>query len=81
MVVVVLVVVGIASGCGEFDGDIYDIKENEVRSTVRLRFRKSVSGHHFQTIRKLANTDLQYHRGVMYSIYQYILTKKCVFSS
>ena len=38
-----------------------------VRSTVRLRFRKSISGHHFQTIRKLANNDFQYHREVIYS--------------
>ena len=51
----------------------------EVWSNVRLRFRKSMSGHHFQTIRKLANPD--YHRGVIYTIYQYILTTKCVFSS
>ena len=54
-------------------------KNLDVRSTVRLRFRKSISRHHFQTIRKLANTDFQYHRGVIYSIYQYILTKMCFF--
>ena len=28
-------------------------------STVRLRFRKSISGHNFQTIGKLAKTDFQ----------------------
>ena len=39
-----------------------------VGSTVRLRFRKSISGHHFQTIRKLAIIDFQYHREVIYSI-------------
>ena len=36
-------------------------------STVRLRFRKSISGHNFQTIRKLANNDFQYHREVIYN--------------
>ena len=32
-----------------------------LRSTVRLRFRKSIAGHHFQNTRKLANNDFQYH--------------------
>ena len=45
-------------------------------STVRLRFRKSISGHNFQTIRKLDNNDFQHHREVIYSIKQYIHTKK-----
>ena len=39
-----------------------------IGNTVRLRFRKSISGHHFQTIRKLANNDFQYHRGFIHSI-------------
>ena len=34
-----------------------------VRSTVRLRFIKSISGHHFQTIGKLASNDFNYHTG------------------
>ena len=33
-----------------------------LQSTVRLRVRKSISVHHFQTIGELANTDFQYHR-------------------
>ena len=44
-------------------------------------FRGGMKPCHFQTIRKLANTDFQYHKGVTYSIYQYILTQKCVFPS
>ena len=48
-------------------------------STVRLRFRKSISGHHFQTIRKFANNGFQYQRDVNYNTWQCILTKKCVF--
>ena len=32
-----------------------------------LRFRKSISGHHFQTRRKLANNDFQYPREVIYN--------------
>ena len=32
-----------------------------LRSTVRLRFRKSISGHNFQTIGKLASNDFDYH--------------------
>ena len=39
-----------------------------LRSTVRLRFRKSILRHNFQTIRKLANKDFQYHREVIYSV-------------
>ena len=39
-----------------------------IRSTVRLRFRKCISGHHFHTIRKLANNDFQYHKEVIYNI-------------
>ena len=50
-----------------------------LRSTVRLRFMKSISWHHFQTIVELAKTDFQYHRGIIYSIYYYILTKKNLF--
>ena len=45
-------------------------------STVRLRLKKSISGHHFQIIRKLANNDFQYQREGFYSIQQYILTTK-----
>ena len=37
-------------------------------STVRLRFRKSISGHHFQNTRKFANNDFQYHRDVIYTV-------------
>ena len=37
-------------------------------STVRLRFRKSISGHHFQTIGKLASNDFNYHTEVANSI-------------
>ena len=33
----------------------------QIWSTVRLRFRKRISGHNFQTIRKLANNDFQYN--------------------
>ena len=50
-----------------------------VRSTVRLRFRKSISGHHFQTIRTFANTDFQYHRGVFIVYINTLLQKKCAF--
>ena len=32
-----------------------------LRSTVRLRFRKSISGHHFQTNGKLASIDFGGH--------------------
>ena len=42
---------------------------------------KSVSGYNFQTIRKLANNDFKYHREIIYSIEQYILTQKMCFSS
>ena len=63
---------------------IYDLDKPHdyqpyIWSTVRVRFRKCISGYHYQTIRKLANTDFQYHRGVIYSIYKYILTKKLFF--
>ena len=51
-----------------------------VASTVRLRFRKSISGHYFQTIRKLANNDFQYYREGFYNIQQYILAKRSIFS-
>ena len=40
----------------------------EIGSTVRLRFRKSISGHHFQTIGKLASNDFNYHAEVVNSI-------------
>ena len=50
-----------------------------VGNTVRLRFSKSISGHHFQTIGQLANNDFQYHREGFYDIQQYILTKKSIF--
>ena len=43
-------------------------KRNSSGSTVRLRTRKSISGHHFQNSRKLDNKDLQYHRDVIYSV-------------
>ena len=59
---------------------MYRLAWRYIWSTVRLRFRKSISGHHFQTIRKLANTDFQYRRGIIYSIYQYILTKNVFFA-
>ena len=39
-----------------------------LRSTVRLRFRKSILGHNFQTIRKLVINYFQYHREVIYII-------------
>ena len=43
-------------------------KGERVRSTVRLRFRKSISGHHSQTIGKLASIDFNYHTEVVNSI-------------
>ena len=36
-----------------------------VGSIVRLRFRKSISGHHFQTIGKLVSDDFDYHTKVV----------------
>ena len=39
-----------------------------LRSTVRLRFRKSISGHNFQTIGKLPSIDFNYHTEVVNSI-------------
>ena len=59
----------------------YLSKLEGVGSTVSLRFRKSIAGHHFQNTRKLANNDFQYHRDIIYSVYQFILTKKIVFAS
>ena len=50
-----------------------------VWSTVRLRFRKSISENHFQTIKKISYDDFQYHREVIFNTKQCILTKKCVF--
>ena len=47
-------------------GNSFSRKPIPVRSTVRLRFRKSVSEHHFHTIRKLAKNDFQYHRGFFF---------------
>ena len=34
----------------------------QLRSLVKLRFRKSISGNHFQTIGKLANYDFRCHK-------------------
>ena len=34
----------------------------DIRSTVRLRFRKSIYGHHFQTIGRLASNDFDFPR-------------------
>ena len=48
--------------------------QNVVGSTVRLRFRKITSGHHFQIIRKLSKNDFQYHKEVIHNIQKYILT-------
>ena len=39
-----------------------------IGSTVRLRFRKSIFGHHSQTIGKLASIDFNYHTEVVNSI-------------
>ena len=41
-----------------------------LQRTVSLRFKKSISGHHFKDTRKLANNDFQHNRGVIYSGYQ-----------
>ena len=43
------------------------VKAQCLGSNVRLRFRKSISGHHYQTIRKFANNGFQYHREVNYN--------------
>ena len=48
----------------------------ELGSTGRLRFRRSISGHHFQTTRNLANKDLQHYKEIIYSILQYIFYNK-----
>ena len=40
----------------------------KIRSTVPLRFRKSISGHYFQNTRKFANNDFQYRKDVIYSV-------------
>ena len=40
-------------------------------SNVRLRFRKSISGHHFQTIGKLASNDFDYHTQAVNSTRRY----------
>ena len=40
----------------------------DIRSSVRLRIRKSISGHCFQTTRKFDDIDLQYHRDVIFSV-------------
>ena len=50
-----------------------------LRSTVRLRFRKSISWHHSQTIGKLASNDFNYHTEDVNSIYWYNLTKNLLF--
>ena len=53
-----------------------------IGSTVRLRFIKSTSGYHFQTIGKLDSNDFNYHTTEVFnSIYWYNHTKKCIFSS
>ena len=46
---------------------------------VRLRFRKSISRQTFQNTRKFHNDDFKYHIYVIYSVKQYIFTKKHVF--
>ena len=51
-----------------------------LRSTVMLRFRKSISEHYFLTIWKWSNNDFQCHRGVIYRIQQYSLTKNVFLS-
>ena len=57
------------------------ISKPTVQSTVRLRFRKSISGHHFQTIGKLAKTDFQYHttEGLFIVYINYFLQKNMFF--
>ena len=45
-------------------GDI----DRAVGSTVRLRFRKSIFGHQFQTIRKLPSNEFNFHTEVVNSI-------------
>ena len=39
-----------------------------IQSTVRLTFRKRISGHNFLTMIKPAYNDFQYHREVIYDI-------------
>ena len=41
--------------------------ELDIQSTVMLRFRKSISGHHLQNTRNFANNDFQYHRDVIFN--------------
>ena len=50
----------------EVDSELGKVKG--IRSAVRLRFRKSISGHHFQTIGKLASNDFNHHTEVVNSI-------------
>ena len=39
-----------------------------LQSTVRLRFRKSISRHNFQNRRKFDDNDFRYHRNVINSV-------------
>ena len=41
----------------------------------QVEVQESNFGYHFQTIRELANNNFQFHREVIYSMDQYILTK------
>ena len=38
-----------------------DSSTDAIGSTVRFRCRKSISGHNFQTIGKIASNDFNYH--------------------
>ena len=44
-------------------------------STVRLRFRKSISGHNFQNTRIYAKNDFKYHRDVIDSVCIFLMFK------
>ena len=45
-----------------------DLQHVFVQSTVRLRFKKSISGHCFLNTRKFDNNDYQHHRYVIVSV-------------
>ena len=58
-------------GAMEEPSHVSEVKVSQtikLRSAVRLRFRKSISGHHFQTIEKLASNDFNHHTEVVNSI-------------
>ena len=44
------------------------IFHQHIEEALCLTFGKSISGHPFQTIRKLANNYFQYHREFIYDI-------------